>query len=495
MTELTGFEMFEKEIHGSAESQIDFLSAAYRKDIGAVEAFCEFARGQLLYDVDSGAWVYLDPATGTWREDATKSVACKVTGQVWDALNDFILANSGALGCKLTEEQTDLLHKWGHGLNSHAGRESLLRMARGQDHMWASTEQWNVNPYALNCLNGVLDVKTGEFRDPDPDDFLTMRMNVAYDPTAGTGKKFQKVLDDVFEGDQDVIDYLQRCLGYSILGLKNGEYEQRFFFGYGPRGGNGKNTIFDPIMDILGSYGGIASAGTFNFDKSKIPEDLHQLRHTRVILASEPSQREQMDEEMVKAITGNKSVRTRQLHQNSVTWSPKFCVWMLANHYPKVPNSDSLFRRFVMFPFNRVFEKHERVMGLGQQLFIEEGSCILNWLIEGAQKWIKENLDTGIPDACTKTWEMFRESVDIMKAFIIDNVVTSKKEDKKQEATPLFARYKQWCHDNNYYPLGRNKFYSELTGYGAKSVRQNQGRIFTNLELKPQEGENDHGLF
>jgi putative DNA primase/helicase len=322
-----------------------------------------------------------------------------------------------------------------------------------------------------------------------------MRLTVDYDPLAGTGELFKKVLNDVFEGDQDVIDYLQRCLGYSILGLKNGEFEQRFFFGYGPRGGNVKNTIFDPIMDILGSYGGIASAGTFNFDKSKIPEDLHQLRHTRVILASEPSQREQMDEEMVKAITGNKSVRTRQLHQNSVTWSPKFCVWMLANHYPKVPNSDSLFRRFVIFPFNRVFRPEERVMGLGQQLFEHEGSAILNWLIEGAQKWMKEALNKDVPSKCSDIWTAFRESVDVLRAFLTENLKQrpEKCDRQHQDAASVFARYKQWCHDNNYYPLGRNKFYTELAGYGVRTDRRAQGMVLLNVIL--EEDENSGGLF
>lgn len=485
--ELTGFEAFEKIINTSPDSQIDFLSAASRGDIGAVEAFCEFARGKLMYDVSSGDWMYLDPETQLWHPDATKSVGCKITGEVWDSLNDFIVNNTSD-GCMLTEEQTGFLMGWGRKLNSHGGREALLRMARGIQHMWAHHEQWNYDPFALNCPNGLLDIRSGDFRDPESDDYLTMCTGVEYDATAGYGKLFQKVLKDVFEDDESVIEYFQRCVGYSMLGLKNGENEQRFFIGYGPRGGNGKNTIFDPIMDVLGGYGGIASAGTFNFDKSKIPEDLHQLRHTRFILASEPSQREQMDEEMVKAITGNKTVRTRQLHQNSIEWSPKFCVWMLANHYPKVPNSNSLFRRFVIFPFNRVFNREERIMGLGRQLFEEEGACILNWMIEGARKWMANNpLDKEVPQKCSDSFDAFRDSVDILKAFISDNC--EQEADAMQEATAVFVRYKQWCLDNNYYPLGRNKFYSELSGYGAMSKRLAHGRVFTNFTLRPLETE------
>lgn len=481
---MNGFEEFQKAVESDPLAKIDFFTAATRADIGAVEAFCEYARGKLMFDKESGSWYHVDEETCLWSPDPTKSVGCKVTSAVWDALNEFI-ADSGE---KYTAEQQEYMHKWGRkSLNAHAGRESLLKMARGVDHMWASNELWNHNPFALNCLNGLLDVKTGEFRSPEPSDYLTQCAAVPFDPDAGTGEEFKKVLLDVFEGNEEVIRYLQKSLGYSILGLKNGEYEQKFFICYGPRGGNGKNTIFDPIVEVLGTYAGIAAADTFNFAKTKIPEDLHQLRHSRLILASEPSQREQMDEEMIKAITGNKEVRTRKLHENSTTWSPKFCVWMLANHFPRVPNSDSLFRRFVMFPFNRVFRKEERKLGLGRKLFDEEGPAILNWLIEGAHMWMEEHIGEDPPEPCAKTWDSFRSSVDVLGCFVSECCTKSDKGDDPQAAMEVFMRYKQFCHDNNYYPLGRNKFYQELVGYGAEAEDSRTGKVFTNFKLIPGE--------
>lgn len=480
---MNGFEEFQKEVERDPNAKIDFFTAATRQDIGAVEAFCEYARGRLLFDRESGCWFYVDEETSLWSPDTTKSVACKVTGKVWDALNEFIL---GTPEGTYNEEQIEFMQKWGHRLlNAHAGRESLLRMARGIDHMWASNDLWNHNPYAINCRNGLFDVKTGEFRKPEASDYVTQRANVNYDPSAGTGELFKKVLNEVFEGDEALIRYLQKSLGYSILGLKNGEYEQKFFICYGPRGGNGKNTIFDPIVEVLGTYAGIAAADTFNYSKTKIPEDLHQLRHSRLILASEPSQREQMDEEMIKAITGNKEVRTRQLHENSTTWSPRFCVWMLANHFPRVPNSDSLFRRFVIFPFNRVFRKEERKLGLGRRLFDEEGSAILNWLIEGAKIWMEEMIGEDPPKACAESWERFRSSVDVLGCFISECCTLAEKGDEPQEAPAVFMRYKAFCHDNNYYPLGRNRFYQELIGYGAIVEETRAGKVFSNFKLKP----------
>jgi len=487
VTTMSGFEQFQQMVDEDPTSEIDYVSTACRGDLGAVEAFTEFARGQLLFDVDSGVWFHLEADSCLWYADPNKAQACRISGMVWDDMQKFIATNE-----KLSSEDLEYLRKWGQRLNSHSGREALLRMARGVEHIWVKHSSWNTNPYHVNCLNGLLDLKTGDIREPKGSDFLTCRTRVAYDPTCGTGDLWLKTLDEIFPGDQETIDFLQRSLGYTLLGLPNGEREQKFFFCYGPRGGNGKNTLFDPISEVLGSYAGTAGADTFNYSTSQVPEDLHQLRNTRMILASEPGRRDTMDEEMVKAITGNKEVRTRELYQNSTVWTPKFEVWMLANHYPRVPNSDSLFRRFIIFPFDRVFLEHEQRKGLSRELFETEGSAILNWLIEGAQKWMESGL--GEPSAkCKAAWDSFRNSTDVLFTFIKDECEPKDSKEKTQAAA-VYQRYRTFCTLNGYHALGRNRFYTEMISKGAGVDEGQGGKEFTNFQLK-QDSETTGGMF
>lgn len=477
---LNGFEEFQQIVDASENAEIDFITAARRGDLGSVEAFCEFARGRLVWDRDAGVWYYRDK-NNLWKQDATKSIACQITGRIID---DFMLfMENNAEG--IAEEYQQHMWKWSNRLTSNAGREGMLRMAKGTEHMWVDASSWDPNPFAINFPNGLLDVKTGEFRPAEGADLLTKMAKVLYDPSA-TCPLWLQTLNEVFNYDEALISYLQRCLGYTILGLPNGENEQKFFLCHGPLGGNGKNTIMDPIMTILGGYAGTAGEDTFN-QRDGVPEDLHDLRNTRMILASEPGQRTHINEEMLKAITGNKEVRTRKLYENSIVWQPRFCVWMLANKYPRMPNSNSLFRRFVVIPFRQTFTGPNKKVGLGTRLSTEEGPGIMNWLIEGARRWIDNGLDNDVPDAVVQSHQDFRESTDIILGFLNEEV-DANPEGVETQMVDVFVRYQVYCKDNGYMAYGRNRFYTEIVLYGVTVETKGGARITRDFVLKGTNG-------
>ncbi|MDF0591855.1 phage/plasmid primase, P4 family, partial [Candidatus Methanocrinis natronophilus] len=64
--------------------------------------------------------------------------------------------------------------------------------------------RFNPDPYLLGVRNGVIDLRTGEFRDYRPDDLLTDRIDVAYDPAAKC-PRFLRFLEEV---QPNVIDRL-----------------------------------------------------------------------------------------------------------------------------------------------------------------------------------------------------------------------------------------------------------------------------------------------
>ncbi len=65
--------------------------------------------------------------------------------------------------------------------------------------------EFNLDPFAMPLLNGVLNLKTGEFRDYAPDDFLTFQYNANWDPDRADYDQFLRFLCTSLPDPRDVL--------------------------------------------------------------------------------------------------------------------------------------------------------------------------------------------------------------------------------------------------------------------------------------------------
>ena len=99
----------------------------------------------------------------------------------------------------------------------------------------------------LNCANGLVDLRTGELLEREPEHLASKLVEVDYDPSAKC-PTFDRFINDIFCRDRDLIRWVQRALGYAITGSVD---EQFSFIAYGT-GANGKSTPFELINKLLG---------------------------------------------------------------------------------------------------------------------------------------------------------------------------------------------------------------------------------------------------
>src|SRR5262249_13876565 len=102
-------------------------------------------------------------------------------------------------------------------------------------------------PMLLNVRNGTIDLASGGLRPHDQTDYVTQLVDVAYDPDA-KAPIWGSFLKDIFLGNQAVIGYVQRAIGYSATGSTA---EQALFFEHGA-GDNGKSTFIEAVTGVLG---------------------------------------------------------------------------------------------------------------------------------------------------------------------------------------------------------------------------------------------------
>jgi len=246
-------------------------------------------------------------------------------------------------------------------------------------------EEFDADRYLLNCENGTLDLRTMQFRDHDPEDRLTKMAHVSYDPAA-TCTRFERYIDEIMSSDAERARFLQKALGYAVSGDTRHEC---MFFLYGETTRNGKGTLMESILRVMGDYGRAVRPETIaqkqNVNSQNPSEDIARLAGIRFANISEPSRGLVLNAAQVKSMTGNDTLNARFLNENSFDFQPQFKLYVNTNYLPVISDM-TLFSsgRVLIIPFDRHFEEWEQDKTLKAAFSEPEAkSAILNWLLKG----------------------------------------------------------------------------------------------------------------
>ena len=127
------------------------------------------------------------------------------------------------------------------------GKGNMLREC---EHLLPiSPEKMDKDLDVFNIQNGYIDLKTGQLKEHDKTKFFTRISNSEYTDNADA-PEWNKFLNDIFLGNQQLIKYIQRAIGYSLSGYTK---EQVMFVLYG-NGRNGKSVFLDILNEVFGTY-------------------------------------------------------------------------------------------------------------------------------------------------------------------------------------------------------------------------------------------------
>ena len=107
--------------------------------------------------------------------------------------------------------------KWAVSSESEHRLYAMVSLAQSEPGVPVSPQEIDTDSYLLNCLNGMIDLKTGILKPHDPKDFITKIIPVEYNPDAGC-PQWIDFLENIFNWNYDIIPYLQRAIGYSLTG-------------------------------------------------------------------------------------------------------------------------------------------------------------------------------------------------------------------------------------------------------------------------------------
>ncbi|MED3392790.1 phage/plasmid primase, P4 family, partial [Bacillus thuringiensis] len=349
----------------------------------------------------------------------------------------------------------------------------------------AQRETFDRHPFLFNVENGVVDLRTGQICPHNRNLYLSKITNITFDEQAKC-PTWIAFLDQIFLGDTELIEYMQRLIGYSLTGDIS---EQIMMFLVGD-GSNGKSTFINTIKDLMGEYGKQAKSDTFIKKKETgANNDIARLAGARFVSAIESEEGERLADSFVKQITGGEPVLARFLRQEYFEFVPDFKVFFTTNHKPIIGGLDEgIWRRVKLIPFHLNLPAHKRDKRLPEKLSLEMPG-ILNWAIEGCMKWQKEGLKD--PRAVAEATGRYQEDMDILGPFLSEvcYIDEPKNEAIKMEAKELYNVYETWCFRSGERALGNRSFYRMLETKGFGKTKGTGNKTFltgiTLFERKP----------
>lgn len=397
-----------------------------------------------------------------WERDERQEIeraAQDIAIQTYDQACAAFTAARGTADEKLSGKR---LAEAKAGLNRTRLKSAIDRFSI-QEGISIRPEDFDCRPELLNFANGTLNLDTMELLNHDPADMLTLTMGAELVIGADC-PKFRLFMEDAFP-DPSVRDYVQRALGYSLLGRPR---ERTMFLLHGPSG-TGKSVLTSVMTQVFGGYGTTAPATTFRIKKNETSVDVHELRGKRFVCTSEMTEGALLDEELVKRITGGDIISSRGLYEQYQHWRAQGTIWIATNFLPRVNSDDNaIWRRAKTIAMRTEFvaDGRQEILGYADILVLERNG-IVNWLLEGLAAYQERGLDE--PSAITEDIQNYRVDTDTVASFLRDlteeGVLAMDPEGEVPSAI-LVSLYESYCSQNRMQALGHRRYANRLKALG-----------------------------
>lgn len=342
--------------------------------------------------------------------------------------------------------------------------------------------RWVATP---NCL---LDVETGLTKPLTPNEMTMFAIPTVYNPDAKCAK-FRAWIDQVCPEDKDS---LQEWSGFLLLA--NYKFHRMGWL-LGQTARNGKGTWQRTIQLILGKEN-CSNIRLEEFDGNH-RFSLYQFRHSLFNTSSEPSVKKALSVEILDSLTGKDMIDAEiKGKQARVQFFSVAKQTIIGNQFPRIEKpTDAFWLRLLLINFPNRFVGKDQIQDIEDTWLLdsEEPSGILNWMLEGLHRLLK-NRDFSSSRTQEQMVIAFKRASDSTSAFIaewtqlIPPVITPK--------IDLFNHYKEYCDYYGLNPVSPAQFNSKIAllprvketskRIDGKKVKVWQG-IKVNLPEEPEE--------
>ena len=379
------------------------------------------------------------------------------------------------------EEEAKKLEKKQQAYISHCKQHSAKTAALNEIASYVKTtdDTFDSQTGIINTPDGIVSLASGTVRPTTYKDTVTKMTN------AGTGNYatpiFDKFMEQIFPGHPELISFVLRLMGYSMLGTI-AEQVVIMLFGQGGQnnGANGKSVLVELYRQIMNDYAVTIDPEVVTYQRTKIRDSnqdsqLANTKGSRVIVTSELERGAKLSEAIIKRLTGGETITARRLYERPIEFKPTGTLWMTTNYMPTISGTDNgIWRRIIAIPMTaRITKKDPHLL----DKLMTERDGILHKIIEGALEYQAHGLQ--IPKICQEAKSDYQEDMDTVGQFLEDTMIVTGKDSDRVSNKQLKETFMQWNDD----------FGSALTITGVrKELKQRGFKGFNNHGVRGYRG-------
>jgi len=292
-----------------------------------------------------------------------------------------------------------------HKLNTSACRTAAATIVTSTREICCRADELDSDQFVLHTKNKTLRFSTDgklAIENPHPSNRNTWGLPISYDPAA-TCPRFEKALLQMLKGNAEVVEFLGRYFGYSLLGDVSLE---KCVIALGSSAHNGKSMLIRIMRELLGdAFFEVKSARlTTATDKAGGHDgDITGMIGKRFVAMDEVDDNCVLNDAWTKKFVSNSAVNMRRLHQESrlipITWK----LFIATNNMPQIyTQGNGLWRRLCIVRFEQRFEWPGQydpetdstilpIDGtLEPHILQHELPGILNWLVAHLQRLLQD---------------------------------------------------------------------------------------------------------
>ena len=338
----------------------------------------------------------------------------------------------------------------------------------------------DADEFLLNLPSGTCDLRTGAVREHNAQDYITKQ--TAVDPSGDGMDVWEDALRTFFQGDADLIRYVQEIVGLAAIGKV---YIEALVIAYG-EGRNGKSTFWNTIARVLGTYSGNMSADTLTVGcKRNVKPELAEAKGKRMIIAAELEEGMRLNTSNVKQLCSTDEIYAEKKYKAPFSYVPTHTLVLYTNHLPRVGAIDQgTWRRLIVIPFNAKIEGKADIKNYSDFLFKTAGGAVLSWIIEGAKRVIASDYKIVQPKVVQDAIQKYKENNDWLAHFLDDCCEVG--DDFEAKSGEFYNAYRSYCLQMGEYTRSTTDFYSALESTGVVRKRTRTGVIIYGLKLKSE---------
>ncbi|MGA3887653.1 phage/plasmid primase, P4 family [Ralstonia nicotianae] len=412
----------------------DAIDTALLQNLTQDSAALVFRRrfhGRLLFAHSYGSWLEWD---GTrWKREQTELA--------------FDYARDLAREMNVEGKNTPATASFCRGVEAFARADRAFAVQGGE---------FDADNYLLNTPVGTYDLRTNVLRQHDQIDRITKSTAVA--PSEKGGERFLQFLNEITEGDDSLVRFLQVSLGSCL----SGAIESHWMLFWTGSGRNGKNTLGDLVMHVMGDYAKKIPSSTLMAKSHEAhPTEIASLQGARLVVSSEVADGDHWNEARINELTGDETLSARFMRGDFFDFRRTHKHLVFGNHRPQLRTStDALRSRIKIVPFKQSFVGREDAE-LPARLRDEAG-FVLYWLLEGHSAWLDAGRKLPICDAIEAESRDYFDSQSTVEAWVQERIADIGDDGRAAsswlKAGELFVDYREWKLARGEQPVSQTRW-------------------------------------